>query len=71
MILSAEARHADSGPLQERDKSEPTLVVPFCDFSLATHFLFSSDLTPGISGARGRWSLKGALICACAACRCC
>ena len=22
------------------DKSEPALVVPFCDFSLATHFLF-------------------------------
>ena len=30
---------------RRRDKSEPTLVVPFCDFSLATHFLFSSDLT--------------------------
>jgi hypothetical protein len=25
---------------RRRNKSEPTFVVPFCDFSLATHFLF-------------------------------
>jgi hypothetical protein len=35
--------------LGRKDKSEPTLVVPFCDSSLVTHFLFSSGLTPGIT----------------------
>lgn len=38
---------------RRRDKSEPTFVVPFCDFSLATHFLFSSDLTLPISRRAG------------------
>jgi hypothetical protein len=39
--------------LRRRDKSEPTLVVPFCDSSLMTHFLFSSGVKPGITRRGG------------------
>jgi len=33
---------------RRRDESEPTFVVPFCDCSLATHFLFSKRSNAGL-----------------------